>query len=207
MRLVLCDANRILGEALSAGLQPRGHQVVAITTSVRAGVAAVTEHRPDACLLDPRFAGSVDSIAALQAFRLSCPGTAVVLFSGVAMPNVRQGGAAGFISKNQDVGQIAQALDVISAGGTVFDFSLARHTRPAGPARANFSYELTQREREVLRRMVAGQSTGQMAGEMKITIGTLRTYVKNILAKLGTHSRLQAAALARREGLVAELSA
>lgn len=207
MRLVVCDANRILGEALSAALRPRGHQVVAITTSVPAGIAAVTEHRPDICLLDPRFTGSPDSLPALQAFRLSCPGTAMVLFSGVAAGDARKAGAAGFISKNQNVGQIAQALDVISAGGIVFDFVLAGHARTAVPPHTTPSYDLTPREREVLRRMVAGQSTGQMAGEMKITTGTLRTYVKNILTKLGTHSRLQAAALASREGLVAELSA
>jgi DNA-binding NarL/FixJ family response regulator len=53
---------------------------------------------------------------------------------------------------------------------------------------------------------VAGQGTVQMAGEMNISASTLRTYVKNLLTKLGTHSRLQAAALASREGLVAELS-
>jgi DNA-binding NarL/FixJ family response regulator len=46
-----------------------------------------------------------------------------------------------------------------------------------------------------------------MAREMNIATSTLRTYVKNLLAKLGTHSRLQAAVLASREGLVAELSA
>jgi two-component system, NarL family, nitrate/nitrite response regulator NarL len=66
---------------------------------------------------------------------------------------------------------------------------------------------LTPREREVLLRIAAGQSTGQMAREMHIATSTLRTYVKNLLTKLGTHSRLQAAALASREGLLAEQSA
>jgi DNA-binding NarL/FixJ family response regulator len=46
-----------------------------------------------------------------------------------------------------------------------------------------------------------------MANEMDIAISTLRTYVKNLLSKLGTHSRLQAAAMASREGLLTELSA
>jgi DNA-binding CsgD family transcriptional regulator len=66
---------------------------------------------------------------------------------------------------------------------------------------------LTPREREVLRRIVAGQGTGQMSREMSIATSTLRTYVKNLLTKLGTHSRLQAAALASREGLLTEMSA
>jgi DNA-binding NarL/FixJ family response regulator len=48
----------------------------------------------------------------------------------------------------------------------------------------------------VLRRIAAGQDTKTMVREMNVTTGTLRTYVKNVLAKLGAHSRLEAAALA-----------
>jgi DNA-binding CsgD family transcriptional regulator len=58
--------------------------------------------------------------------------------------------------------------------------------------------ELTPRETEVLRRIAAGQNTATMASEMRVTTATLRTYVKNVLAKLGAHSRLEAAALASR---------
>jgi DNA-binding CsgD family transcriptional regulator len=62
--------------------------------------------------------------------------------------------------------------------------------------------ELTPRETEVLGRIVAGQDTAQMVREMDVTTSTLQTYVKNVLAKLGAHSRLEAAALASREGLL-----
>lgn len=57
---------------------------------------------------------------------------------------------------------------------------------------------LTPREAEVLRRIAAGQNTKKMAGEMNVTTETLRTYVKKVLAKLGAHSRLEAATLATR---------
>jgi DNA-binding CsgD family transcriptional regulator len=57
---------------------------------------------------------------------------------------------------------------------------------------------LTPRETEVLRRIAAGQNTATMVREMAVTTATLRTYVKNVLAKLGAHSRLEAAALASR---------
>jgi DNA-binding CsgD family transcriptional regulator len=49
---------------------------------------------------------------------------------------------------------------------------------------------------EVLRRIAAGQNTATMVREMKVTPATLRTYVKNVLGKLGAHSRLEAANLA-----------
>jgi DNA-binding NarL/FixJ family response regulator len=57
---------------------------------------------------------------------------------------------------------------------------------------------LTPREAEVLRRITAGQNTKKMAGEMNVTTETLRTYVKKVLAKLGAHSRLEAATFASR---------
>ena len=57
---------------------------------------------------------------------------------------------------------------------------------------------LTPREAEVLRRIAAGQNTKKMAGEMNVTTETLRSYVKKVLAKLGAHSRLEAATFASR---------
>jgi DNA-binding NarL/FixJ family response regulator len=211
MRLVLCDDNLILGEALAAALQACGHQVVAVTTSVAAGTAAVSAHMPDACLLDLRFPGGDDGLGAVRTIRRRCPGTAVVVLSGTPDLSIacqaRELGVAGFLSKDQNVAKIAQALEVIASGGAVFESTLSSHARSVAPRRAAPLYELTPRETEVLRRIVAGQSTWQMAREMNIATSTLRTYVKNLLAKLGTHSRLQAAVLASREGLVAELSA
>ena len=55
MRLVLCDDNRLLCEALASIFQARGHQVLAIATRACDGVTAVATHRPDACLLDLRL--------------------------------------------------------------------------------------------------------------------------------------------------------
>ena len=59
----------------------------------------------------------------------------------------------------------------------------------------------------MLRRIVAGQSTRQMSREMNVATSTLRTYVRNMLAKLGAHTRLEAAVLATRENLLGEQTA
>jgi DNA-binding NarL/FixJ family response regulator len=219
MRLVFCDDNRILCEALAAAMEAWGHQVVAITTTAADGLAAVDAHRPDAVLLELRFpagterADAAEGLSAAEAMRERCPDTAVLVLSGLAdrptWSAAMKIGVAGFLGKDQDVGQIAAALDEIGAGGVVFD--------PAVPSQASFRvpsrrratplHVLTPREKEVLRRIVAGQGTAQMADEMDIAINTLRSYVKNVLTKLGAHSRLQAAALATREDLLSELPA
>ncbi len=56
----------------------------------------------------------------------------------------------------------------------------------------------------MLHRIAAGQHTRQMAGEMNIAVSTLRTYVKNVFAKLGVHNRLEAGAVASRANLIGE---
>ena len=202
MRLVLCDDNLILNEALAPALAAHGYEVAAITTSPAAGLDAVRAHRPDACLLDLRFRSGENGLDAVRSMRAHYPGTAVVILASAPDPSVareaRKLGVAGFLSKDHNVAQIAEALDVVASGGTVFESTLSRYAHAAAPTRSEPLYELTPRESEVLRRIVAGQGTEQMASEMNIAASTLRTYVKNLLNKLGTHSRLQAAAPASR---------
>jgi two-component system, NarL family, nitrate/nitrite response regulator NarL len=219
MRLVLCDKNRILCEALASALRVQGHQVVAIATTAADGLAAVSAHRPDLVILDPGVpAGNetagpwqVPGLGAAGALRRQHPGTAVLLLSGhvdrATWSAAVKIGIAGYLGKNQALGRITAALDTIAAGGVVFDPGVPSQMGECRPGKRAPLYRLTPREKEVLRRIVAGQSTVQMAREMNIAIDTLRTYVKNVLAKLGAHTRLQAAALASREDLLGEMSA
>jgi two-component system, NarL family, nitrate/nitrite response regulator NarL len=235
MRLVLCDKNRILCEALGAAMESCGHQVVAITTTAADGVAAAAEFRPDVVVLDlsvpdrattngatagPALDADADAdadadpvgVGAARTIRREHPATAVLVLSSMTDPAawaaVQDIGVAGLLRKDQCVNAIADALEVIAGGGVVFDQRLPRqpNRRPAR-RRTGSLYVLTPREKEVLRRIVAGQSTGQMACEMNIATSTLRTYVKNVLAKIGAHTRLQAAALASQGDLQNELTA
>lgn len=64
------------------------------------------------------------------------------------------------------------------------------------------TYPLTQRELEILELIVAGCSNGQIAEKLYITVGTVKTHVRNILNKLCADDRTQAAVRALRSGLV-----
>jgi two-component system, NarL family, nitrate/nitrite response regulator NarL len=201
MRLVLCDDNRILCEALASVLEARGHQVLAITTRASDSVAAVAAHRPDACLLDLRFPDG-SGLDAAREIRRCHPETKIVVLSCLADPGAlsaaRKIGVTGYLRKDQKAAAIAGALDVIGAGGMAHDPQFLRQaSRPGTPPSQNPLDMLTPREAEVLRRIVAGQKTGRMAREMNVATSTLRSYIKSILLKLGAHSRLQAAAIAR----------
>jgi len=207
VRLVICDSQRILAEALAGALGARGHQVLAVTTTVNEVLGAVAAGRPDVCMLGLLFDDRPRGLDAARAIRQRYPGTRVLVLSGVTDPQtlsqVTGSGVAGFIRKDQSVDQIASALDVIAAGGSVLDPGPLRVTArvPVRPQPETPLDRLSPREKEIVARIVGGQSTRQMSSAMNITVDSVRTYVKNVLAKLGAHSRLQLAALASQDGL------
>ena len=201
MRLVLCDDNRILCEALASILQAHGHRVLAIATRASEGVTAVSELQPDACLLDVRLPDG-SGLDAARAMRRGQPDTKIVVLTCLNDPAVvaeaKKAGVAGFLRKDQKPDFIVRALEAVGAGGMAFGPAASR---PQGRRTTEESQDsrleaLTPRETEVLRRIVAGQGTRQMADEMGIATSTLRGYVNGILAKLGAHSRIEAAAIA-----------
>jgi len=197
VRLGLCDDNRILCEALSVALEARGHQVLAAATTTTLGIAEVAAHQPDACLLDLRFADPPDDLSAAWMIRKPYPGTAGLLLSGLAdravIAEATRIGVAGFLRKDQNVNHIARALDVVSSGRVVFGPVQPHQAWSPGMRRCAARDLISiSREREVLRRIIARQSTKQMSREMNVASSTLRSYVKNMFAKLGAHSRLEA---------------
>jgi two-component system, NarL family, nitrate/nitrite response regulator NarL len=201
MRLILCDDNRIFCEALAVALEARGHRALAIATTADESVAAVARYQPDACLLDLRFHSGGDGLGAARMIRDRYPETAVLVVSGRAdkatFLAAKKIGVAGVFGKNQELDRIAAALDAIAASRSAG----AGPPEPGAQPDDDLLAGLTPRETEVLRRITAGQGTRKMAAEMNVTTETLRTYVKNVLAKLGVHSRLEAAALASKLAL------
>jgi len=66
--------------------------------------------------------------------------------------------------------------------------------------------ELTPKEAEVLRRMVAGRSNKEIGGDLGIVEGTVKIHVRQILSKLEVRSRVQAVSTALQQGLVSTMS-
>lgn len=211
MRIILCDDHRILVESLAVALQARGYDVVATTTTSEECIRAVSEHRPDICLLDLYLPGREDGLHTAKAIRASHPDTQVLILSGVADPMILSKaidlGVAGIVRKDQTVDKIAAALEQVAAEESVFQTNLVRDVvrhLASQPRKEPWEY-LTGREIEVLRRIAAGESTKQMARSMRIADSTVRTYAQNVLTKLGAHSRLEASAIAMRARLVDEM--
>jgi len=63
--------------------------------------------------------------------------------------------------------------------------------------------KLTPRQNQILQLLARGYSTRQIADELHLTVETVRNHIRRMLRALGAHSRLEALALARSEGLLA----
>jgi two-component system nitrate/nitrite response regulator NarL len=204
MKILICDQQLMLAEALSFALDARGYDVLAVTPTVGDIRNAIGDYVPDVCLLGLQAGHQVNGPGTVRAILQLYPGTKVLVLSEVTAPETAsqliRSGAAGLIHQDLSVVQIAETLDAIEAGRNVIDPG-----QPRVPVRdTDRLRELSPREKEILARIVRGQSTKQMSCAMNITVDTVRTYVKNVLTKLGAHSRLQLAALASRDGLLIE---
>lgn len=201
MRLIICDDHRVLVDALSMALNDHGHTVVATALDPHSAVEAAREHQPDVCLLDVNFPHGT-GLSAIRRIHQVSAGTKVVILSGSlsrgVVADALAEGAQGFVGKEKPIASIVEALELAHQGHLAVDpLVLQEALRP----RAQEDDPLwvlkfvTEREWEVLRCIMDGLSTQQMADQLGVHRSTARTHVQNLLTKLGVHSRLQAAAL------------
>jgi two-component system nitrate/nitrite response regulator NarL len=204
VRIVVCDDHVLLTEAMVIAFADHGHEVVATGTSPGRAEELAREHRPDVCLLDVNFpdGNSLDTVV-----RLRATGTRVVMMSAWTehdtVVRALEAGAAGYVSKRQPMTEIVAALERAHAGETSVDPALLR---TAGRAEADSDDPLwqlrflTDREWEIMRCIMDGLTTAEMAHQLGVRRSTARTHVQNLLTKLGVHSRLRAAALMTTHG-------
>jgi DNA-binding NarL/FixJ family response regulator len=204
--LVLSDDHVVFLDAMATVLSQHGY-TVAVSRTITETLAAVRRGKPDVCLLDRHFAGS-DSIDAVADLLDASPDTKIVVLS--ADPSLDgvlqalQSGAAGYLHKTRGIAAVTTAIDRVRRGELVVDVPRnmrCRQPQPRDDWRRLASY-LTSRERDCLGYLVDGLDTAAMATKLGVAQATVRTHVQSVLTKLGVHSRLEAATLAVRHGLV-----
>jgi two-component system nitrate/nitrite response regulator NarL len=124
MRLVICDDHKQLVHALSLALTLHGQTVVATAYSPEDAVAAAGEHQPDVCLLDVSFPHD-NGLSAIAGILAVSPDTKVVMLSGsiskdLVADAIAQG-AHGFISKENPIRVIVEALEKANQGDLAID--------------------------------------------------------------------------------------
>jgi DNA-binding NarL/FixJ family response regulator len=111
-------------------------------------------------------------------------------------------GAVATLGGKLDANDLAVSLRRVHERGRLRPTSVPRRRAPEeDDPEGSAVARLTERETEVLRLLVAGHPPAEMARVLGLSVNTLRAHVQNLLVKLQVHSRLEAAALARRVGL------
>jgi two-component system, NarL family, nitrate/nitrite response regulator NarL len=214
LRVVIADAHRIFAAALESLLNRSGHEVIGCVAGLDAAAELTLREEADACILDVGLAAS-GGAGALQAAMADSPKTAFVVLADSPVSSgfaaTLAAGVHGAALKTDDFVEVLRVLTGAAArltrrpaSGAVLSLSAQAAHRPARhstryPA---LDHLLTPREREVLTRLVYGESTPSMARSMGVRLSTLRTHIDSVLIKLGVHSRLEAVAYAVREGVI-----
>src|SRR5690606_24107174 len=161
-------------------------------------LAAVAEHDPDVLVADiemPRGSG-LDVAAELHRRGSRTKVLIVTTFARSGyLRRAMDAGVTGYVLKDAPIGELADALRKVHAGGTVVSAELAL-------AAWDHSDQLTDRERELLRQVADGATNRDIARRLHLAEGTVRNYLSAAMAKLGARNRTEAAKAARERGWI-----
>jgi DNA-binding NarL/FixJ family response regulator len=151
----------------------------------------------DMIVVDLESQHSAD-IELLQQVRARSPNTPLLLLSPQLDTNsllrVLEIGVSGLLVKPCTPDQIVRGIMTVHEGGGFISTAVAQRLFEYFHARGKCVAALTAREREVLHHLAEGLATGQIASHLGVSIGTLRTHLRNILYKMHVHSRSEAVA-------------
>ncbi|MEU6443406.1 response regulator transcription factor [Streptomyces sp. NPDC047046] len=167
--------------------------------------------RPDVVLMDVRMP-RLDGVAATRAIVAEGLADVLVLTTfdlDAYVFGALRAGAAGFLLKTAEAGELVAAVRRVAAGDGVVDPAVTRRLlaefarggrRPERSAPEGLA-RLTPREREVLSCLGEGLGNAEIAERIDVAEGTVKSHVSRLLAKLELRNRLQASLLARDLGL------
>jgi DNA-binding NarL/FixJ family response regulator len=186
-------------------------EVVAEATDGAAALEAVARLRPQVVLMDVRMP-KLDGIEATRRIAAAGSDTRVLMLTTFdhdeLVYDALRAGASGFLLKSAPPEQLIAAVRTVVAGDSLLAPVITRRLVEAfvrGPRpgdRPTALAELTDREREVLRLIARGRSNSEIAGELFVSEGTVKTHVNRIFRKLDLRDRVQAVVLAYETGLV-----
>jgi len=183
--------------------------VVGTASDGEEAVARIPASGADVVLLDmrlPRLSG-LEVLARLAGAGSLPPAIILTTFDdeSIVLEGLRRG-ARGYLLKDVSLEELVRAIRVVAQGGTAVQPIVSRRVvRGLEAAKADFPRleppdRLTEREIEVLRLMTGGYSNREIARALKVTEGTIKNHVSNILSKLGVRDRTRAVLQAVRAG-------
>jgi len=212
IRLLVVDDGPLLADSLSRTLRGRGSvQIRGPVQDPDEAAAAFDEGSVDLALIDIDRAGD-EGIRWIGIMRRAIDRARILVMtedeSAEMLAGALGAGACGFVPRRMPAEELLRALRRAVDGELVIPVTeLHRVVRRLHRGGVDVTNEeriasLTTREREVLLALTDGLPTLEVAARLGISVMTVQSHVKSILAKLGVHSKVEAVTLAWRAGLV-----
>lgn len=214
IRVVLADDEGMIRAGVRAILDTDPDiEVVAEAEDGREAIKLTRAHRPDIALLDIRMP-KLDGLSAAEEIQRELPAVAVIMLTTFDedeyVSRALNDGAAGFLLKAADPRELVIGVRAVADGAAYLSPKIAHRViaemhggklSRSWPAREKVN-SLTARECEVLRLLGNGLSNQDIAGELFLSEGTVKSHVSSILVRLEARNRVQAAIVAYEAGLV-----
>jgi DNA-binding NarL/FixJ family response regulator len=168
--------------------------------------------RPDVVCMDVRMPGGNGLDATREIVTGMDPPPAVLVLTTFELDEyvfgALEAGASGFLLKDTDLENLADALRRLASGQGLIDQTVTRRVlrefarrRPAFPAGAHPGPALTAREAQIVRLLAGGLSNAEIAAELVVEVSTVKSHLGRAMAKIGTRDRVQTVVWAYRTGL------
>jgi DNA-binding NarL/FixJ family response regulator len=212
-RVLLADDHALFREGLAGIIasQPDMQVVGEASDGLEAFVKA-QELKPDLILMDVQMPG-MDGIEAVRQIKQVWPETIIVMLTVRGDDNMLfealKNGAQGYLLKEIRSQELLEMLRGALRGEAALSPHLAgrvlaefRRLSKGGILEKDGQEALTEREQQVLSKVAEGATDKEIAAELNISLNTVKTHVRNILAKLQVSTRREAAKAAKSKGLV-----
>jgi DNA-binding NarL/FixJ family response regulator len=194
LRLLLVDDHELVREGLRRVLDPasRGWSVQEAGSGEEA-LQQLGDHTFDLVITDLSMPGmgGVALIRHLHTHYAKLP-VLVLSMHGESPYPLRsfQAGARGYVSKDRSAEELVLAVEKVASGGIYLSAAMAENlvSQVHRPAAAAEHAELSEREREIMRRLVRGERPTEIADAMELSVKTVSTHKARLLAKLGLPS-------------------
>jgi NarL family two-component system response regulator LiaR len=208
IRILIADDHAVVREGLQTliGTEP-GMEVAGEAADGVEAVHLARSLKPDVILLDMMMPRK-DGLEAINEIMDQDPDSRILVLTSFShddkvFPAIKAG-ALGYLLKNASPQALLQAIRDVDQGEPTMSPDIASKLMRELQRSADLpptEEPLTEREVDVLRLVAQGLTNQEIAEALTIGVGTVRTHVSNILAKLHLANRTQAALYALREGL------
>ncbi len=213
IRVLLVDDQDLIRAGLRGLLRSRfGFEIVGECVDGSGVVAAVAETAPDIVLMDVRMPvlDGVQATRALQQLGAAPPVLILTTFDDdEILAAALRAGASGFLLKGVPAADLQKAVRTVADGGAWLDPAVTarvlqtyRSAAPSPPTANSALAILTAREREVLILIARGATNIEIAAELVLSEGTVKTHIGHLFTKLDVRDRAAAIVFAFDTGLV-----